>query len=55
MKTANKFISWIKSPSSDVFLFLVALVLLNLVASKAFFSFLSSQLSQNAHHPNLLI
>ena len=37
MKTANKFISWIKSPSSDVFLFLVALVLLNLVASKAFF------------------
>lgn len=37
MKTTNKFISWIKSPSSDVFLFLVALVLLNLVASKAFF------------------
>ncbi len=32
----NKFISWIKDPSSDVFLFIIAVVLLNLVSVRAF-------------------
>lgn len=33
----KKFIAWIKSPASDVWLFIIAVVLLNLVASRAFF------------------
>ena len=37
MKKENKFISWIKNPSADIWLFIVAVVLLNLVASRAFF------------------
>ncbi|WP_407397224.1 GldG family protein [Treponema sp.] len=37
MKKNNRFISWIKSSSSDVWLFIIALVLLNLVASRCFF------------------
>ena len=37
MKKTNKFISWIKSSSSDVWLFIIAVVLLNLVASRFFF------------------
>lgn len=37
MKKENKFISWIKNPSADIWLFIVAIVLLNLVASRAFF------------------
>ena len=37
MKKQNKFISWIKSPASDFWLFVAVLVLANLVASRAFF------------------
>lgn len=37
MKKENKFVSWIKNPSADIWLFIVAVVLLNLVASRAFF------------------
>ena len=37
MKKENKFISWIKNPSADIWLFIVAVVLLNLVAFRAFF------------------
>ena len=37
MKKENKFISWIKNPSADIWLFIIAVVLLNLVASRAFF------------------
>lgn len=37
MKKNNRFISWIKSPSSDVWLFVIAVVLLNLVAARCFF------------------
>lgn len=37
MKKENKFISWIKNPSANIWLFIVAVVLLNLVASRAFF------------------
>ncbi len=37
MKKENKFISWIKTPSAEIWLFIVAVVLLNLVASRAFF------------------
>lgn len=37
MKKTNKFISWIKSSSSDVWLFIIAVVLLNLVAARCFF------------------
>ncbi len=37
MKKQNKFISWIKNPTSDIWLFIIALILLNLVANKAFF------------------
>lgn len=33
----KKFIEWLKSPKSDIFLFLTAILLLNLVCSKAFF------------------
>ena len=33
----KKFISWLKNPKSDIFLFAVLLVLINLVASKSFF------------------
>jgi len=35
MKKQNKFISWIKSPASDFWLFVAVLVLANLVASRA--------------------
>ncbi len=37
MKQTNKIFAFLKSPSSDFFLFLVAVILLNLVASKLFF------------------
>lgn len=37
MKQTNKFLAFLKSPSSDFFLFIVAVILLNLVASKFFF------------------
>lgn len=37
MKKQNKFISWIKSPASDFWLFVAVLVLANLVASRSFF------------------
>ena len=37
MKKNNRFISWIKSSSSDVWLFIIAVVLLNLVAARCFF------------------
>ena len=33
----KKFIEWLKSPKIDIFLFLTAIILLNLVCSKAFF------------------
>ena len=33
----KKFIEWLKNPKSDIFLFLTAIILLNLVCSKAFF------------------
>ena len=36
ISTMRKFIAWLKGPKSDFFLFAVALVLLNLVASRAF-------------------
>lgn len=37
MKKNNRFIEWIKSSSSDVWLFVVAVILLNLVAARCFF------------------
>lgn len=37
MKKENKFISWIKNPSTDIWLFIIAVVMLNLVASRSFF------------------
>lgn len=37
MKKNDRFISWIKSSSSDVWLFIIAVVLLNLVAARCFF------------------
>lgn len=36
-KNQNKFLNWLKSSSSDIWLFIIALVLLNMVASRAFF------------------
>lgn len=36
-KNQNKFLNWLKSSSSDIWLFVIALVLLNMVASRAFF------------------
>ena len=33
----KKFIAWLKNPQSDIFLFAVLLILVNLVASRAFF------------------
>lgn len=36
-KNQNKFLTWLKSSSSDIWLFIIALVLLNMVASRAFF------------------
>lgn len=33
----KKILNWLKSPKSDIFLFIIAVVLLNLVASRAFF------------------
>ncbi|MBO4404114.1 MAG: Gldg family protein [Treponema sp.] len=33
----KKFIAWLKNPQSDIFLFAVLLILINLVASKSFF------------------
>ena len=32
----KKFIEYLKSPKSDIFLFLIAILLLNLVCSRAF-------------------
>lgn len=37
MKQTNKFLAFLKSPASDFFIFLAAVILLNLVASKFFF------------------
>lgn len=36
-KNQNKFLNWLKSSSSDIWLFVIALILLNMVASRAFF------------------
>ena len=38
-KSQNKFIKWIKSPASNIWLFIIMLILLNLVAARAFFRF----------------
>ena len=37
MKKNNRFVSWIKSSASDVWLFIIAVVLLNMVAARCFF------------------
>ncbi|MBP3365420.1 MAG: Gldg family protein [Treponema sp.] len=37
MKRKNAFVSWLKSPASDIWLFICAVVLLNLAASRLFF------------------